>query len=175
MGGREQPMSSIIMGKTEERLAQLGLILPAIRSPVANYVPYARSGSLVFLSGQGPQREGGGMHMGKVGSDVTVEEAYGHARLVGLQLLAALSAANAGLDAVVRIVKVFGMVNCTPDFGRHPEVINGCSDLLVEVLGDRGRHARSAVGMGSLPDGITVEIEAVAEVQVVPSRLAAVK
>ena len=157
-------MSSSTKGKTEERLAQLGLVLPPIPSPMANYVPYVQSGSLVFLSGQGPRRPEGGMHIGKVGDDVTVEEAYLHARLVGLQLLAALSAASAGLDSVVRIVKVFGMVNCGPDFGRHPQVINGCSDLFVEVLGDRGRHARSAVGMGSLPDGITVEIEAIAEV-----------
>ena len=101
----------------------------------------------------------------KVGGDVSVEDAYAHSWLVGLQLLAVLRDAADGLDRVVRMVKIFGMVNSVADFGRHPQVINGCSDLFIEVLGERGRHARSAVGIGSLPDGITVEIEAIAEVQ----------
>ena len=104
------------------------------------------------------------MHTGIVGQDVTVEEAYQHARLTGLQLIATMKAELGDLDRVVRIVKVLGMVNAAPGFGQQPEVINGCSDLLVEVFGDRGRHARSAVGMGSLPRNITVEIEAVVEV-----------
>lgn len=150
---------------TARRMAELGLVLPEIPKPVANYVPYVRTGSLVFLSGQGPRRPEGGFHVGKVGSDVSVEEAYGHARLVGLQLLAVLAEAADGLDRVARIVKVLGMVNGAPGFSAQPKVINGCSDLFVEVLGDRGRHARSAVGMGSLPENITVEIEAIAEVR----------
>ena len=105
------------------------------------------------------------MHTGIVGQDVTVEEAYQHARITGLQLIATMKAELGDLDRVVRIVKVLGMVNAAPGFGQQPEVINGCSDLLVEVFGDRGRHARSAVGMGSLPRNITVEIEAVVEVE----------
>ncbi len=103
-------------------------------------------------------------YTGKVGAEVTVEEAYGHARLIGLQLLATLQEAAGSLDRVKRIVKLLGMVNGIPTFGQHPKVINGCSDLLVEVFQERGKHARSAVGMGSLPDNITVEIEAVVEI-----------
>jgi enamine deaminase RidA (YjgF/YER057c/UK114 family) len=155
-------MSLAMHDETEKRLAELSITLPEIPKPVANYVPYVRHGSLVFLSGQGPRRPGGGMYTGKVGSDVSVEEAYEHARIVGLQLLAALREAAGGLDRVARVVKVFGMVNAAPNFGQHPRVINGCSDVFVQVLGERGRHARSAVGMGSLPDNITVEIEAIA-------------
>lgn len=158
-------MNESVTGKTEQRLAQLGIVLPEIPKPMANYVPFVRTGSLVFLSGQGPRKPEGGLHSGKVGADVTVEEAYAHARLVGLQLLAVLRDAAGGLDNVVRMVKVLGMVNGTPDFRQQPQVINGCSDLFVEVLGERGRHARSAVGMGSLPENITVEIEAIAEVR----------
>jgi enamine deaminase RidA (YjgF/YER057c/UK114 family) len=150
--------------KTEAKLASLGITLPTPAKPVANYVPWVRTGSLVFLSGQGPRRPDGSMHTGKVGAGVTIEEAYTHARLTGLQLLALMKDAAGGLDQVARVVKVLGMVNGAPDFNDHPKVINGCSDLFVEVLGDRGRHARSAVGMGSLPNGITVEIEAIIEV-----------
>lgn len=155
-------MSVDVKDATERRLAELGLVLPEIPKPIANYVPYVRLGLVVYLSGQGPRRREGGMHTGKVGGDVSVEEAYQHARVVGLQLLAALREAAGGLDRVARIVKLFGMVNAVPEFGQHPRVINGCSDLFVEVLGERGRHARSAVGMGSLPENITVEIEAIA-------------
>ncbi len=150
--------------KTEAKLASLGITLPSIPKPVANYVPYVRTGSLVFLSGQGPRKPDGSMATGKVGAGVTVEEAYQHARLVGLGLLAAMKDAAGGLDNVKRVVKLLGMVNGVPEFGDHPKVINGCSDLFVEVFGDRGRHARSAVGMGSLPNNITVEIEAIIEV-----------
>ena len=149
---------------TEAKLASLGITLPPVPKPVANYVPWVRTGSLVFLSGQGPRKPDGGFHTGKVGAGVAVEEAYAHARLTGLQLLALMKDAAGGLDNVRRVVKVLGMVNGAPDFADHPKVINGCSDLFVEVLGERGRHARSAVGMGSLPNNITVEIEAIVEV-----------
>jgi enamine deaminase RidA (YjgF/YER057c/UK114 family) len=116
---------------------------------------------MLYLSGQGPRIKPGEYAHGKVGLDVSTEDAYRHARLVGIQLLAAARDALGTLDRVRQIVKVLGMVNGIPDFAEHPQVINGCSDLFVEVFGDCGRHARSAVGMGSLPNGITVEIEAI--------------
>ena len=144
----------------EARLTQLGIVLPEVPSPVANYVSFRLAGNLLFLSGQGPRDENGGMLTGKVGADVTVEEAYRRARLIGLQLLSATRKAIGSLDRVQAVVKVLGMVNAVPEFKDHPKVINGCSDLFVEVLGDAGRHARSAVGMGSLPNQISVEIEA---------------
>ncbi|WP_296571811.1 RidA family protein [Phreatobacter sp.] len=145
----------------EEKLAQLGLTLPATPTPAGNYVPFKRDGHIAYLAGQGPRKADGSLHTGKVGGDVTVEAAYEHAKLVGLQILASAKAAAGGDLSKVEFLKVLGMVNGTPDFGDHPRVINGFSDLMVAVLGDRGRHARSAVGMGSLPMGITVEIEAV--------------
>lgn len=148
----------------EQRLAELGITLPTPQTPVANYVGAVLTGNLLFLSGRGPVGPDGAMMTGIVGRDVTVEEAHRHARLVGLQLIATMQAELGDLDRVVRIVKLLGMVNGGPGFGQQPEVINGCSNLLVEVFGDKGRHARSAVGMGSLPRDITVEIEAVVEV-----------
>ena len=147
----------------EEKLAKLGLVLPTVPTPIANYVPFKRDGNTIYLSGQGPRKPDGGMFTGKVGRDVTVEEAYQHARVVGLQLLAAAKLAAGDLGKV-EFLKLLGMVNGVPEFSDQPQVINGCSDLLVEVLGDRGRHARSAVGMGSLPGNISVEIEAVVRV-----------
>ena len=144
----------------EAKLAAMGLTLPEIPTPLANYVAFKRDGATLYLSGQGPRRSDGSMATGKVGRDVTTEEAYEHAKLVGLGLLAAAKAA-AGELAKVEVLKVLGMVNAVPEFTDQPKVINGCSDLLVAVLGERGRHARSAVGMGSLPLQITVEIEAV--------------
>ena len=150
-------------GAIEARLKSLGITLPPVPTPVANYVPFVITGSLVFLSGQGPRKPEGGMFTGKVGGAVSVEDAYQHARLVGIQLLSALRDAVGDLDRVTRIVKLLGMVNGVPDFKQHPKVINGCSDLLVEVFEAKGKHARSAVGMGSLPDDITVEIEAIVE------------
>lgn len=143
-----------------QRLADLGLSLPDVPAPVANYLPGKRVGNLLYLSGQGPRNEQGGYHLGKVGSDVSVEQAYGHARLAGLSLLAAAQSLVPDLDRL-EVVKILGMVNAFPEFGQHPQVINGCSDLFVEVLGERGRHARSAVGMGSLPNNMTVEVEAI--------------
>jgi enamine deaminase RidA (YjgF/YER057c/UK114 family) len=147
----------------EDRLKALGLTLPKPPTPMANYVPFRRDGHVIYLSGQGPRRPDGTMHVGKVGLDVTVAEAYEHARLVGLGLLAVAKLAAGDLDKV-EVLKVLGMVNAVPDFGEQPKVINGCSDLFVAVLGERGKHARSAVGMGSLPNRITVEIEAVMRV-----------
>ncbi|MFM8990102.1 MAG: RidA family protein [Alphaproteobacteria bacterium] len=144
----------------EEKLRAMGLELPAAPRPVGNYVPFKLDGRTLYLSGQGPRRPDGSMHSGKVGGDVSIEEAYGHARLVGLGLLSVAKLA-AGELSRVEVLKVLGMVNGIPEFGDHPKVINGCSDLFVAVLGDRGRHARSAVGMGSLPNGISVEVEAV--------------
>jgi enamine deaminase RidA (YjgF/YER057c/UK114 family) len=145
----------------EARLQQLGLILPEIPTPVANYVPFRLAGNLLFLSGQGPRDPDGGALTGKVGAEVSVEEAYRRARLIGLQLLATTRQALGSLDRVDAVLKVLGMVNAVPEFKDHPKVINGCSDVLVEVLGEAGRHARSAVGMGSLPNQISVEIEAI--------------
>jgi enamine deaminase RidA (YjgF/YER057c/UK114 family) len=147
----------------DEKLKQMGLTLPEIPKPVATYVSYKRDGDTLYLSGQGPRDAKGGMHTGTVGKDVSVAEAYEHAKLVGLGLLAAAKAAAGDLSKI-EVIKLLGMVRGTPDFGEQPEVINGCSDLFVAVLGERGKHARSAVGMGSLPRGITVEIECIMKV-----------
>jgi enamine deaminase RidA (YjgF/YER057c/UK114 family) len=147
----------------EDKLRELGLTLPPVPTPLGSYVPFRRDGQVIYLSGQGPRMADGRMHTGKVGLDVTVEEATQHAQLVGLGLLAVAKLAAGSLDKV-EVLKVLGMVNAVPDFGDQPKVINGCSDLFVAVLGERGRHARSAVGMGSLPSRITVEIEAVMRV-----------
>jgi enamine deaminase RidA (YjgF/YER057c/UK114 family) len=145
----------------EEKLASLGLTLPTVPKPVANYLPYRWAGNLLYLSGQGPRRADGSIALGKLGRDVTVEDGYQHARLTGLGLLAAAKLAIGELSRIEAVIKLLGMVNAEPDFGDQPKVINGCSDLLVEVLGEAGRHARSAVGMGSLPGGMSVEIEAI--------------
>jgi enamine deaminase RidA (YjgF/YER057c/UK114 family) len=147
----------------EDNLARLGITLPVMPAPIANYVRFKQVGDLVFLSGQGPRKPDGSNHTGKVGRDVTWEQAYEHAKLTGIGLLSAMKEAAGSLDRV-EVVKVLGMVNATPEFGDHPKVINGCSDLFVAVLGDKGRHARSAVGMGSLPGNITVEIEVIIKV-----------
>lgn len=144
----------------EERLRELGITLPTGSSPVANYVAAKRVGDLLYLSGKGPRGADGKFLTGKVGDTVSVEEAYQRARLTGIELIAAMHAALGDLDRVVGIVKVLGMVNAVPSFTEHPKVINGCSDLFVEVFGETGRHARSAIGVGSLPAQISVEIEA---------------
>jgi enamine deaminase RidA (YjgF/YER057c/UK114 family) len=149
----------------ESKLESLGIELPAIPTPGGNYTHAVRTGNLLYLAGKGPLREGGVPGVGKVGKDVTTEQAYQHARGIGLVQLAVMRDALGSLDKVKRIVKVLGMVNATPDFGEQPKVINGFSDLMVEVFGERGVHARSAVGMGSLPGGITVEIEAIVEIE----------
>ena len=145
----------------EERLAQMGLTLPPVPVPVANYVPYRFAGNLLYLSGQGPKRADGTYRAGRLGRDISIEDAYAEARLTGLQLLAVAKAALGDLSRIEAVVKLLGMVNAEPDFSDHPKVINGCSDLMVDVLGDAGRHSRSAVGMGSLPNRMAVEIEAI--------------
>jgi enamine deaminase RidA (YjgF/YER057c/UK114 family) len=150
----------------EQRLNELGITLPQVGSPLGNYVHAKRAGNLLYLSGKGPpDGSDGKMPRGKLGAGVSIEEGYRHARGVGLVLIAAIKDALGGdLERVEGVVKVLGMVNAAPDFDDHPKVINGCSDLFVEVFGERGRHARSAVGMSSLPGGIPVEIEVIVAV-----------
>ena len=145
----------------EARLAQLKIELPPPPKPVGNYVPYRIGGGLLFLSGAGPRSADGSMLLGKVGGAVTMEQAYQGARQCGLNLLANMRDALGSLDRVDVILKVLGMVNGVPEFGDQPKVINGCTDLFVEVFGDNGRPARSAVGMGSLPGNMSVEVEAI--------------
>ena len=145
----------------EQRLAALGIALPPVPVPVANYVPFRLAGNLLYLSGQGPKRADGTYRAGRLGRDISVEDAYEEARLTGLGLIAAAKAALGELSRVEAVVKLLGMVNAEPDFADHPKVINGCSDLFVEIFGEAGRHARSAVGMGSLPNRMSVEIEAI--------------
>ena len=149
----------------EARLKQLGIDLGPVSGPIANYVNAVRTGNLLYLSGKGPRPVNGARPKGKLGREYTVEQGYAHARSVGLDLLAVMRSELGSLDRVKRVVKLLGMVNAVPEFEDHPKVINGCSDLLVEVLGEAGRHARSAVGMGSLPMGIPVEIEVIVEVE----------
>ena len=154
----------------EKRLKELGIELGKVSAPVANYVNAVRTGNLLFLAGKGPRPQDGVRPSGKVGREYTVEQAYQHARTVGIDLLAVMRSELGSLDRVKRVVKLLGMVNGTPEFTDHPRVINGCSDLFVEVFGDAGRHARSAVGMGSLPMAIPVEIECIVEVSTAPAR-----
>ena len=149
----------------EAKVAELGITLTEPSPPVANYVNAVRTGNLVFMAGKGPTRADGTRVTGKVGADLTVAEGYEAAKLVAQAQLSALKAEIGDLNKVVRIVKVLGMVNCTPEFGNQPEVINGFSDTMVEIFGERGKHARAAVGMGSLPRDIAVEIEMIVEVQ----------
>lgn len=148
----------------EAKLAALGITLPTPSAPVANYVKCVRTGNLLFLAGAGPQKDGK-YTTGKVGADLSIEQGYQAARLTGINQLAMLKAELGDLRKVKRVVKVLGMVNCTPDFTDQPEVVNGFSDLMVEVFGERGKHARSAVGMVSLPRGMAVEVEMIVEVE----------
>ena len=148
--------------RVEQRLQELGIQLPEPVQPVATYVRYVQTGNLLLISGTGP---GPNAPRGKVDADVSVEQAYQVAREVGISILATAKQALGDLDRVKRVVKVLGMVNSSPNFGGQPRVINGCSDLFVEVFGDAGRHTRSAVGMGALPDQIAVEIECMMEVE----------
>jgi enamine deaminase RidA (YjgF/YER057c/UK114 family) len=145
----------------EDRLKQLGLVLPQVPSPFANYVSYRIAGNVLYLAGQGPRAADGAQLTGKVGAETSVDEGYRRARLVGLQLLATTRTALGSLDRVDFVMKMLCMINAVPDFKDHPKVANGMSDLFVEVFGDAGKHARSAVGMGSLPNQISVEIEGV--------------
>lgn len=147
------------MSIAEERLQALGLALPEVSAPVANYVPAVRTGDLLFVAGQVPRDASGEMITGKVGTDMDVEAAYAAARICGLYALAAAKAEFGDLDKIERVVRVMGLVNATPDFTRQPQVINGFSDLMVNVFGEAGRHARVAYGAGSLPGGAAVEVE----------------
>ena len=151
--------------KIEKHLTELGIDLPEAAAPVANYVAYVVSGSLVFVSGQIPLWNGALDHKGMLGEDTSVEDGYKAARVCGLNLIAQVRAACGGdLDRVKRVVRLGGFVACTPEFLDHPKVINGASDLMVEVFGDAGRHARAAVGVPSLPIGAMVEVDGVFEI-----------
>ena len=149
----------------EQRLEELNIQLPDAPQPVAIYRPAVQVGNLLFVSGHGPNRADGTQITGKVGVELTAEEAKEAARVTGLCILSTVRSTLGSLDRVVRVVKVLGMVNATPDFGDQPQVINGFSELMMEVFGDPGKGARSAVGMGSLPGNIPVEVEAIFEVE----------
>ncbi len=153
------------MSAIEAKLEEMGIELPDSPAPMANYVPAVRTGNLLYLAGLGPAaRADGTSPTGKVGQDLSVEEGYEAARLTGINILARLKGELGDLDRVNRVVKLLSMVNATADFTQQPAVANGCSDLMVEVFGDKGKHARSAVGMGSLPNNIPIEIEVIVEV-----------
>ena len=149
----------------EKKLKELGIVLPATQKPIANYVKAVRSGNLVFLAGHGPSSPDGKDITGKVGKELTVQQGYDAARSTGLNLLSSLKAEIGDLNKVKRIVKVLGMVNCAEGFTEQPKVINGFSDLMVSIFGEKGKHARSAVGMYALPNNISVEIEMIVEVE----------
>jgi len=152
-------------GSPEAKLAELGITLPETGAPVANYVNAVRTGKLIFLAGKGPRHPDGKYTTGQVGRDLTVQQGYDAARLTAINQLAALKAEIGDLSRVKRIVKVLGMVNAGPDFTQHPQVVNGFSDLMVAVFGEKGKHARSAVGMSSLPLGMAVEVEMIVEIK----------
>lgn len=149
----------------EERLKEKGIILTAPGPPVANYVNVVRVGNLLFLSGKGPTKADGTNITGKVGKDLTIEQGYDAAKLCAINHIAVLKTELGELSKVKRIVKVLGMVNCTDDFKDQPKVINGYSDFMVAIFGNKGKHARSAVGMNALPFDITVEVEVIVEVE----------
>lgn len=153
------------MSFIEDKLGEMGLSLPELSPPVANYLPAIATGNLVFMSGHVPRNPDGSLIVGRVGDDMSVDEAYEIARHVTLSLLASLKQAIGNLDKVNRIVRVFCMVNSTAEFSQHPAVANGASDLLVSILGESGKHSRIAAGMGSLPGGVPVEIELIVELK----------
>jgi enamine deaminase RidA (YjgF/YER057c/UK114 family) len=157
--------SKVLPPTPESELEKLGIELPKVAAPVANYVRVVKTGNLLFLSGSGPKKTDGNYIIGKLGEDLTIEEGYEAARITAINHLATLKAELGELSKVKRIVKVLGMVNCAADFKEQPKVINGFSDLMVAVFGERGKHARSAVGVNSLPMGIPVEIELIVEVE----------
>jgi enamine deaminase RidA (YjgF/YER057c/UK114 family) len=158
------PLSGL-QASPEAELERLGIELPEVSPSIANYVSVVRTGNLLFLSGHLPRDEAGAVITGKLGDDLSVEQGYAAARQAAIALLATLKAEVGDLDRVVRVVKVFGMVNATDDFTSHSQVINGCSDLLGEVFGERGRHARAACGFSSLPLGAAVEIEMIVDIR----------
>lgn len=149
----------------EQRLAEKNIVLPTVAAPAANYVPTVQSGNLLFVSGQIPMLNGQIQYQGKVGKDFTLEQAQACARLCGLNILAQTKAALGSLDRVKRVVKLGGFVNCVDGYADQPKVINGASDLMVEVFGDAGRHARFAVGTNALPLNVAVEIDAILEIE----------
>ncbi len=156
----------LVMAQTPEtKLKELNIELPVIGKPMANYVHVVRTGNLLFLAGKGPSKPDGSYITGKVGTDLTIEHGREAARLTAINQIAVLKAELGDLSKVKRIVKVLGMVNCNADFKDHPKVINGFSDLMVEIFGEKGKHARSAVGMGSLPVNMAVEIELIVEIE----------
>ncbi|CUA98282.1 RidA family protein [Pannonibacter indicus] len=152
-------------GTIEARLAELGVTLPVPVAPQANYVPVVRTGNLLFIAGQIPIGPNGIEYVGKVGAEFSVEEGAACARLCAINILAQTKSAIGDLDKVVRVVKLTGMINSTPDFTQQSQVVNGCSDFIVDVFGDKGRHARTSVSVASLPFGVAVEVEAVIEVE----------
>lgn len=149
----------------EQKLKEKGIVLPTPSQPIANYVNAVRVGNLLYLSGKGPMKADGTNITGKVGEDITLEEGYQAARLTGINHLAVLKAELGNLNKVKRIVKVLGMVNCKSTFAEQPKVINGYSDLMVEVFGDKGKHARSAIGVNALPGNMSVEVELIVEIE----------
>lgn len=153
-------------GQIDARLAELGIVIPQAAAPAANYVPYVVAGNLLHVAGQVTLQDGKLAYVGRVGREFGIDEAYQAARLCGLNLIAQAKAACGGdLDRVKRVVKLGGFVNCTPDFVDHPKVVNGASDLMVEVFGDKGRHARFAVGAPSLPFDVAVEVDGIFEIE----------
>ncbi|WP_420347246.1 RidA family protein [Pelagibius sp.] len=152
-------------GQIDARLAELGIQVPEAAAPVANYVGYVQTGNLVFVSGQVTLKDGSPQYLGKLGDSISLEDGQAAARLCAINIISQVKAACGGdLDRVQRVVKLTGFVNSTPDFTDQPKVINGASDLMVEVFGDKGRHSRAAVSAGSLPIGVAVEVEAVVEI-----------
>ncbi len=151
--------STALAQTPEEKLKELGIELPEVSQPMANYVKWKQVGNLLFLAGNGPDM------FGKVGTDLTPEQGYEAARLTGIEIIAVLKAATGDLSRIRQFVKVLGMVNSAPDFTAHPAVINGFSDLMVEVFGEKGKHARSAVGVAALPNNMAVEIEVIVELE----------
>lgn len=149
----------------EAKIQELNLELPEAPKPGGIYTPVVQIDNLLYVSGHGPVKLDGSMHLGRVGDDLTEEQGFEAAKAVGLTMLSTLKAYLGDLDRIERFVKVLGMVNAAPDFKRHPQVINGFSDLLVQIFGENGRAARSAVGMGSLPGNIAVEVEAIVQIK----------
>jgi enamine deaminase RidA (YjgF/YER057c/UK114 family) len=153
------------MSQIEDKLKSMGIELPSPGKPGGNYVSAVRTGNLVYLAGVGPRQANGELVIGKLGRELTVEQGYEAAKWCAVSMLGNLRTEIGDLDKVVRFVKLLGMVNSDPDFTQPPAVVNGCSDLIVELYGERGKHARSAVGLATLPNGMAVEIEAVIEVE----------
>jgi len=154
-------MSTLI----EARLQQMGIVLPTASDPAAKYANFVQVGSLLFISGKGPAGNGGVLPKGKLGQEFTADEGYQYARQAGIEVLAVVKSALGTLDAVKRVVKVQGFVNATPDFGEHHKVLNGCSDLFIEVFGEKGIHARSVLGAASLRDNLPVIVDSIFEVE----------